>query len=91
MEPPFSSTRSSACPPTPTVKYPSEEKPTLCSPGSSVLYGIADFQELPPEAQRRLVVKFLPNLQLSMTPQEIHFFEAAVGMRYRWLLLRQCS
>lgn len=56
-----------------------------------MLYGIADFQELPPEAQTRLVVKFLPNLQLSMTPQEIHFFEAAVGMRYRWLLLRQCS
>lgn len=55
----------------------------LCSPGSSVLSGIAEFQESAPEAQARLVVKFLPNLQPSLTPEEIHFFEAAVGMRSR--------
>jgi hypothetical protein len=55
----------------------------LCSPGSSVLSGIAELQEAPAEARARLVVKFLPDLQPSMTPEEVHFFEAAVGLRSR--------
>lgn len=55
----------------------------LCSPCSSVLSAIAEFQEAPSEAKARLVVRFLPELQPSMSPQEIAFFEAAVGMRSR--------
>jgi hypothetical protein len=53
----------------------------LCSLGASVLSGIAEFQEASTEEQARLVVKFLPDLQPSMSPQEIQFFEAAVGLR----------
>ncbi|MDP9478310.1 MAG: hypothetical protein M3R38_21960 [Actinomycetota bacterium] len=55
----------------------------LCSPGSSILSGIAEFQESSPEAKARLVVRLLPDLQPSMSPQEIHFFEAVVGLRSR--------
>lgn len=55
----------------------------LCSPGSSVLSGIAEFQESSSEAKARLVVRLLPNLQPSMSPQEIQFFEAVVGLRFR--------
>jgi hypothetical protein len=55
----------------------------LCSFGASVLSGIAQFQEASTEEQARLVVRFLPDLQPSMTSQEIHFFEAAVGLRSR--------
>ena len=55
----------------------------LCSPGSSVLSGIAEFQESSSEAKARLVVRLLPDLQPSMSPQEIHFFEAVVGLRSR--------
>lgn len=55
----------------------------LCSPGSSILSGIAEYQEAPAEEQAKLVVKFLPKLQPSMTPEQIHFFEAVVGMRSR--------
>ncbi len=55
----------------------------LCSPGSSVLSGIAEFQESSSEAKARLVVRLLPDLQPSMSPREIHFFEAVVGLRSR--------
>jgi hypothetical protein len=55
----------------------------LCSPGASVLSGIAEFREATTEEQAKLVVRFLPDLQPSFTPQEIGFFEAAVGMRSR--------
>jgi hypothetical protein len=55
----------------------------LCSPGASVLSGIAEFQEASTEEQAKLVVRFLPELQPSMSPQEISFFEAAVGLRGR--------
>jgi hypothetical protein len=55
----------------------------LCSVGSSVLSGIADFEEASSEDRARLVVRFLPDLQPSMGPQEIHFFEAVVGLRGR--------
>lgn len=55
----------------------------LCSPGSSVLSGIAEFQESSSEAKARLVVRFLPDLQPSMSPEEIRFFEAVVGLRSR--------
>jgi hypothetical protein len=55
----------------------------LCSPGASVLSGIAEFQEASTEARAQLVVKFLPEFQPSMTPQQIHFFEAVVGLRTR--------
>ncbi len=55
----------------------------LCSPGSSILSGIAEFQESSSEAKARLVVRLLPDLQPSMSPQEIHFFEAVVGLRSR--------
>lgn len=49
----------------------------------SVLSGIAEFQESSSEAKARLVVRFLPDLQPSMSPQQIHFFEAVVGLRSR--------
>jgi integrase len=55
----------------------------LCSVGSSVLSGIAEYAEAPTEKRARLVVKFLPELQPSFTPDEIHFFEAVVGLRGR--------
>ncbi len=55
----------------------------LCSFGASVLSGIAQFQEASTEEQAKLVVGFLPDLQPSMNSQEIHFFEAAVGLRGR--------
>ncbi len=55
----------------------------LCSPGSSILSGIAEFQESSSEVKARLVVRLLPDLQPSMSPQEIHFFEAVVGLRSR--------
>jgi hypothetical protein len=55
----------------------------LCSLGASVLSGIAQFQEASTEEQARLVVRFLPDLQPSMNSQELHFLEAAVGLRGR--------
>ncbi len=64
-----------------TLLYADRTK--LCSPGSSVLSAIAEFQEASSEAKARLVVRFLPDLQPSMSPKEIHFFEAVVGMRSR--------
>lgn len=55
----------------------------LCSAGSSVLSGIAEFAEATTEECARLVVRFLPDLQPSMPPATIAFFEAVVGMRGR--------
>jgi hypothetical protein len=55
----------------------------LCRLGASVLSGIAQFQEASTEEQARLVVRFLPDLQPSMNSQELHFVEAAVGLRSR--------
>jgi hypothetical protein len=55
----------------------------LCSLGASVLSGIAQFQEASTEEQARLVVRFLPDLEPLMSSQEIHFFEAVVGLRGR--------
>jgi hypothetical protein len=55
----------------------------LCSVGSSVLSGIAEYAEAPTEKRARLVVRFLPDLQPSFTPDELHFFEAVVGLRGR--------
>src|SRR5215211_3166428 len=55
----------------------------LCSLGASVLSGIAQFQEASTEEQARLVVGFLPDLAPSMSSREIHFFEAALGLRGR--------
>jgi hypothetical protein len=55
----------------------------LCSLGASVLSGTADYAEGSTEQRARLVVKFLPDLQPSFTPDEIHFFEVAVGLRSR--------
>ena len=48
-----------------------------------MLSGIAELQESSSEAKARLVVRFLSDLQPSMSPQEIHFFEAVVGLRSR--------
>lgn len=59
------------------------DRARLCSPGSSVLSAIAEFQEASSEVKAKLVVRFLPDLQPSMSPQEIMFFEAVVGMRSR--------
>lgn len=53
----------------------------LCSAGASVFSGIAEYAESSTEARAKLAVKFLPQLQPSMTPLEIQFFEAAVGLR----------
>lgn len=64
-----------------TLLYADRAK--LCSPGSSVLSAIAEFQEASSEAKARLVVRFLPVMQPSMSPREIHFFEAVVGIRSR--------
>ena len=55
----------------------------LCSVGSSFLSGIAEYAEASAENRARLVVRFLPDLEPSFTPDEIHFFEAAVGLRGR--------
>jgi hypothetical protein len=55
----------------------------LCSAGSSVLSGMAEFAEASTEERARLVVRFLPELQPSMPPATIAFFEAVVGMRGR--------
>lgn len=55
----------------------------LCSIGSSWLSGIAAYAEASREERARLVVKFLADLQPSMTPEQIYFFEAVVGMRSR--------
>ena len=55
----------------------------LCSVGFSMLSGIAEFEAASPEARARLVVRFLPDLQPSMSPHEIRFFEAAFGLRSR--------
>ena len=55
----------------------------LCSPGASVLSGMADYAEASTKERARLVVKFLPDLQPSMSPEAIRFFEAVVGMRSR--------
>jgi hypothetical protein len=55
----------------------------LCSVGSSLLSGIAEFQESSLEARAQLVVRFLSDLQSSMAPKEIYFFEAVVGLRSR--------
>lgn len=55
----------------------------LCSPGASVLSGMADYAEASTRERARLVVKFLPDLQPSMSPEAIRFFEAVVGMRSR--------
>jgi hypothetical protein len=55
----------------------------LCSVGASALSGIAEYAEGSTEERARLAVKFLPDLQPSMTPDEIHFFEAVVGLRGR--------
>lgn len=52
----------------------------LCSAGASILSGIAEFAEAPAEARAKTVVKFLPQLQPSMTTKEIYFFEAVVGL-----------
>ena len=56
----------------------------LCSPGASVLSGMADYAEASTNERARLVVKFLPDLQPSMTPEEIRFFRAVVGLGPRW-------
>ncbi len=55
----------------------------LCSLGSSWLSGIAEYAEGSREERARLVVKFLPDLHPSLTPKEIYFFEAVVGLRSR--------
>jgi hypothetical protein len=55
----------------------------LCSVGSSVLSAIASFEEASLEERARLVVRFFPDLQPSMSSQDIHFFEAVVGLRGR--------
>ena len=55
----------------------------LCISDASVLSGIAEFQEASSEVKARLIVRFLPDLQPSISPQEISFFEAAVGLRGR--------
>ena len=48
-----------------------------------MLSGIAEFAEASTEERARLVVRFLPELQPSMPPATIAFFEAVVGMRGR--------
>ena len=48
-----------------------------------MLSAISEFQEASSEAKAHLVVRFLSDLQSSMSPQEILFFEAAVGMMSR--------
>jgi hypothetical protein len=53
----------------------------FCSVGASILSGIAGFQEASTEEQAKLVVKFLSDLQPSVSPQEIRFFETMVGLR----------
>lgn len=48
-----------------------------------MLSGIAEFAEASTEERARLVVRFLPDLQPSMPPATIAFFETVVGMRGR--------
>lgn len=48
-----------------------------------MLSGIAEYAESSREARARLVVKFLSDLQPSLTPEEIYFFEAVVGLKSR--------
>jgi hypothetical protein len=59
------------------------DKVRLCSVGSSFLSAIAQYAEAPEKERAKLVVRYLPVLQPSMGADEIHFMEAAVGMRSR--------
>ena len=59
------------------------DKVRLCSVGSSLLSAIAEYAEAPAKERAKLVVRYLPVLQPSMSADEVHFFEAAVGMRSR--------
>jgi hypothetical protein len=55
------------------------DKVRVCSAGSSVFPSIAGYAEAPAEERARLVVRYLPDLQPSMDPDELRFFEATVG------------
>src|SRR5215207_8099269 len=55
----------------------------LCSVGSSLLSTIAEYAEAPEKEQAKLVVRYLSDLQPSMSADEVRFFEAAVGLRPR--------
>lgn len=57
------------------------DKVRLCSVGSSLLSAIAEYAEAPEKERAKLVVRYLPDLQPSMSADEVRFFEAAVGMR----------
>lgn len=59
------------------------DKVRLCSVGSSLLSAIAEYAEAPEKERAKLVVRYLPVLQPSMSADEVRFFEAAVGMRSR--------
>ena len=59
------------------------DKVRLCSVGSSFLSAIAEYAEAPEKERAKLVVRYLPVLQPSMSADEVRFFEAAVGMMSR--------
>lgn len=59
------------------------EKVKLCSFGSSFLSAIAEYAEAPEKERAKLVVRYLPELQPSMSAGEVRFFEAVVGLRSR--------
>lgn len=59
------------------------DRVTLFSMGSAVLSGIAEYQEATTAEKAKLVVKFLGDLQPSMSAGDIEFFEAVVGLRGR--------
>ena len=59
------------------------DKVRLCSAGSSVLSSIAGYAEAPAEERAKLVVRYLLDLQPSMDPDEVRFFEVTVGLRPR--------
>lgn len=55
----------------------------LCSVGSSLLSAIAEYAEASEEKQAKLVVRYLSDLQPSMSADDVRFFEAVVGLRPR--------
>jgi hypothetical protein len=59
------------------------DKVRLCSFGSSFLSAIAEYAEAPAKERAKLVVRYLPVLQPSMSADEVSVFEATVGMRSR--------
>lgn len=59
------------------------DRVTLYSLGSSILSGIADYQESSTEERARIAIKFLPYSQPETPSKNLELLEAAVGLRGR--------